>query len=275
MIDPYRIDTPASIAFSGGRTSGFMLRKIMDAFGGSLPNDIHVCFANTGLEHPKTYEFIEAVERNWNVKINWLEYTGPGKFRVATPQDASRRGEPFEKLIESRKFLPNPVSRFCTVELKIRTIARFLKSIGINEFTNAIGLRADEQRRVSKMRGDSSRETPAMPMADAGHTRDDVLAFWTKQSFDLELPHNDSAYGNCVGCFLKSKERLLRVMREEPEHFAWWSKAETMVARTATTGATFRSDRPRYIDLLRLAKEQPLLFSESLDGDAMDCSCTD
>ena len=33
---PYKIDGPAIISFSGGRTSGFMLRQIIDAHGGSI-----------------------------------------------------------------------------------------------------------------------------------------------------------------------------------------------------------------------------------------------
>ena len=35
--NPYRVPRPAVISFSGGRTSGFMLKKIVDAYGGRLP----------------------------------------------------------------------------------------------------------------------------------------------------------------------------------------------------------------------------------------------
>jgi 3'-phosphoadenosine 5'-phosphosulfate sulfotransferase (PAPS reductase)/FAD synthetase len=276
-VNPYLIDTPAVVSFSGGRTSGFMLRKIMDAFGGTLPDDVRVCFANTGLEHPKTYEFVEAVERNWAVPIHWLEYVGPKEFREVKPETASRRGEPFETLIMARNHLPNPVARICTVELKIRTMRRYVDSLGWTEFTNAIGLRADEQRRVAKMRGDASRETPAMPMADAGHTLTDVLGFWRQQPFDLDLPGNDNAFGNCVGCFLKGKDKLLRLMRKEPQHFDWWAKADTLLAGRTNTpnGATFRSDRPSYLGMLSIAKHQGLLFAEWDEPDTIDCACTD
>ena len=52
MINPYKIEGPALISFSGGRTSGFMLHNIIQAHGGKLPDDIHVVFANTGKEAP-------------------------------------------------------------------------------------------------------------------------------------------------------------------------------------------------------------------------------
>ncbi len=39
MSNPYRIETPFIVSFSGGATSGFMLRKILDAYEGELPGD--------------------------------------------------------------------------------------------------------------------------------------------------------------------------------------------------------------------------------------------
>ena len=276
-MSPYLIDTPAVVSFSGGRTSGFMLRKIIDAFGGTLPDDVRVCFANTGLEHPKTYEFVEAVERNWNVPIHWLEYTGPKEFREVRPDTASRRGEPFSELLLHMKVLPNPISRNCTAELKIRTIRRFVESLGVKEHTVAIGLRADEQKRVSRTRNDRSWEDKVMPMAEAGHTLSDVLEFWRSQPFDLDLPGGDNAYGNCVGCFLKAKPKLLRIARAEPHSFDWWIEAERRASERGGNpqGARFRQDRPRYIDLLWIAKNQGMLFSEHDEHDTIDCACTD
>jgi hypothetical protein len=48
--NPYLIEGPALISFSGGRTSAFMLHEILRAFDGALPNNIHITFANTGKE---------------------------------------------------------------------------------------------------------------------------------------------------------------------------------------------------------------------------------
>ena len=36
MTNPYLLDLPAVVSFSGGRTSGFMLRHILDAHGGQV-----------------------------------------------------------------------------------------------------------------------------------------------------------------------------------------------------------------------------------------------
>ncbi|WLG54047.1 hypothetical protein PSH77_15230 [Pseudomonas extremorientalis] len=47
-MNPFLITGPAQIGVSGGRTSGQMLRRILDAHGGKLPADVHAFFENTG-----------------------------------------------------------------------------------------------------------------------------------------------------------------------------------------------------------------------------------
>ena len=56
---PYIVPRPAVISFSGGRTSGYMLKHILDTHGGRLPEDLSVVFANTGMERPETLDFID------------------------------------------------------------------------------------------------------------------------------------------------------------------------------------------------------------------------
>ena len=133
MSNPFEIIERTCISFSGGRTSGYMLWRILDANGGKLPDDAVVVFANTGKEDEATLKFVHDCETNWNVPIVWLEYCAhedpKQRFKVVNYQTASRNGEPFEAVIRQRNYLPNPVTRFCTAEMKIRTIHKYLKSI--------------------------------------------------------------------------------------------------------------------------------------------------
>ena len=55
MSNPFQIEGPAVISFSGGRTSGLMLRRIMDA---GLGKDVHILFSNTGKEREETLQFV-------------------------------------------------------------------------------------------------------------------------------------------------------------------------------------------------------------------------
>ncbi|MBM3273040.1 Nin-like protein [Candidatus Kaiserbacteria bacterium] len=270
-MNAYRIEPPFYVSFSGGRTSAYLLRHILDAWGGTMPADGLVLFANTGKEHEATLEFVREIERNW-CPVTWLEWQDAQPtqtFRVVSFETASRNGEPFEALIKRRKFLPNPVARFCTSELKVNTMQRYLRSIGykVSEVSAVLGLRYDEMRRVVKLRADPTRNID-MPLATMRVVRADVEAWWGQQEFDLRLPNNDPAFGNCDCCFLKSRDRIDRVLLAEPHRAEWWDRMEQMC------GATFRKDRPPYQTMLTQVTVQGRLFLD-LDDDTMPCDCTD
>ena len=144
---------PAHVCFSGGRTSAYMLFRLLQAHGGTLPPDWRVVFANTGLEMPPTLDFVREVGDRWDVPIDWIEYV-PAKplFRVVDYESASRKGEPFEQLIDKKGRLPSPRSRFCTEELKVLSTKRFLVSEGWARWTQILGIRADEPKRVRPAR---------------------------------------------------------------------------------------------------------------------------
>ena len=89
MRDPFIIDEPTCISFSGGRTSAYLLWRVLQSNGG-LPEEAIVCFANTGKEEEATLEFVRDCEVNWNVKIHWLEYQSEKpNFRVVDFATAS------------------------------------------------------------------------------------------------------------------------------------------------------------------------------------------
>tara|TARA_A100000171_G_scaffold27557_1_gene25650 strand:+ start:385 stop:1227 length:843 start_codon:yes stop_codon:yes gene_type:complete len=280
-MNPYKIEGPALISFSGGRTSAFMLKQIIDAHGGTLPDDIYVTFANTGKEMPETLDFVQACSEHWDVKVHWLELEMADERPVyrtkeVTYETASRDGKPFEALIGRRSYLPNPVARFCTAELKIRRMKDFMwKMKGYKHWDNVLGLRYDEPRRVSSSRNASDRERwgNLMPMYEAKHTVKDVLDFWQKANFDLTLPSIDgqTLAGNCDLCFLKGRKTLTKLIKERPDLTTWWIAQENRIGEG--TGATFRSDRPPYVELLKEA-ENPVM-DDMFEDDAMSCFCHD
>lgn len=295
MSAPFRIEGPAAIAFSGGRTSGFMLRCILDAHGGRLPADVHVVFANTGRERSETLDFVAEVARRWSVPVHWIEYGGRdvvapavravigGVVRLphleVTYETAARNGEPFARLIAERGYLPNVVTRFCTEVLKIRAIKRWMLARGYEEWTSVVGLRADERHRVARITAPEAarpRETIAVPLARAGVTAADVRAFWRAQAFDLRL---QSYEGNCDLCYLKGVTKRERIMRERPDLAAWWIEMEDLVSGLARKpdGARFHAHEPGYAATLERVRRLPLLPMD-LDADddgGLPCGCTD
>lgn len=231
------------IAFSGGRTSAYMLHEILQA-NGDLPDRVVVLFQNTGREMPQTLDFVQECGHRWGVNIVWLEYTAEAPFfEVVGHNSANRDGAPFEALIRKRKFLPNVRARFCTTELKVRTAKRYLRSLGWDYWANAVGLRADEPQRLKPegvKLGD--RWTVWQPLARAGVTKRTVSAFWNGQPFDLDLPNvNGNCWlGNCDGCFLKSEASVAAFAREFPDRARWWEEMEELASDlTSGSGGAF------------------------------------
>ena len=228
MNNPYVLpDGNVKIAFSGGRTSGYMLHQILEA-NGDLPERCKVVFANTGREMPETLDFVQECSERWRVPITWLEYKndddGVG-FNVVNHNSASRNGEPFDNLIAKRRRLPNVFERFCTQEMKVLTMRRYLVKQGWKTWHSAVGIRADEAHRA-KIRADS-KETTYWPLLKRQVCQHDIMEFWGKQK--LAFQHDlkvTKGFGNCDGCFLKSEQTLATLWRLHPERARWWSDQE-------------------------------------------------
>lgn len=287
MRDPFKIDGPTCISFSGGRTSAYMLWRVLQSNGG-LPNEAVVCFANTGKEDEATLRFVRDCGEHWGVPITWVEFRGEEpRFAVVDFDSASRNGEPFEAVIRLRNYLPNPVTRFCTSELKIRTMNKWLranwKALGWCahdlEWDQMIGIRADEMRRVSKIRArghsaETTKETMLMPLADAGVTLADIDAFWASQPFRLGLPtvKGRTLAGNCDLCFLKPSAQIASLIAEKPERAVFWVRMEALALASKPSGAVFRSDRPSYAAMLNTADTQVDMYGHE---EAIPCFCGD
>lgn len=277
MNNPYRVEGPALISFSGGRTSAYMLFHILDAYDGQLPDDVVVAFANTGKERAETLRFVHDCATHWNVQVHWLEWrpadVEPTRFAEVGYNSADRSGEWFARLIDAHRILPNPMTRYCTKEMKIRTLKRFMRARGYADYLNVVGLRADEMHRVLKLGASTENKRSAAPMADAGARKADVMAFWARQPFDLGLKDYE---GNCDLCFLKRRSALKRIIREQDGAADWWIAQEAKKPKRAdgAGGHLFR-DTVSFQQIRDEALNSPLLpgFDDIEDGDDFDAEC--
>lgn len=244
-----------------------MLWRVLQAHDMSLPDDVVVCFANTGKEDEATLKFVHDCETHWNVPIVWLEYIDAeetkDRFKVVTYETASRNGEPFEQMISRKKFLPNSVMRFCTTELKIVPIQKYMESIGYDEFETFAGIRADEPKRVSKLRNSLH-----APLATSGITQIEVQAFWKANDFDLGIEYRNgvTALGNCDLCFMKGINQIVSIIQHYPTKATWWANQESLI------NGRFSKDRPSYASMMKFTKDQTNMFPIE---ETIPCFCGD
>tara|TARA_Y100000401_G_C8314285_1_gene221553 strand:- start:457 stop:1284 length:828 start_codon:yes stop_codon:yes gene_type:complete len=249
------------ISFSGGRTSAYMLYKILEANNG-LPKTAKVIFTNTGREMEQTLDFVQECSDRWNVNIIWLEYDivdGKVTYKEVNHETASRNGEPFVKLLKKKKFMPSPMARFCTQELKMLTIKRYITNpldTAWKKWVQVVGIRADESHRAKKTSKD--RWSYYYPLVNNFVTKKIVANFWEKQPFDLMLPNYNgkTPSGNCDFCFLKSEDATAYMIRHHADRLDWWINIEKEM------GFPFRLDR----DLTKFKKylddQQDWVFEE-------------
>lgn len=205
------------VTVSGGRTSAYMAIKLHR----ENPSKYFFAFANTGQEHEKTLIFVNNLQKYFKLPIIWVEAKvhhderKASTYKVVTFKTASRKGEPFEQVIK-KYGLPNQNFLHCTRELKINPITALMADLSCT--TRCLGIRYDELHRYKP------KPNVRFPMVeDFQTTKKQVLKFWKKQKFDLDL---DEHLGNCVTCYKKSDNKLLKVLDDSKEHFNFFLKME-------------------------------------------------
>lgn len=287
-MNPFKITEPTCISFSGGRTSAYMLYKVLEAHQMSLPPEAVVCFANTGKEDEATLRFVQDCSVNWGVPIVWLEWRDNDLgYEVVNFDTASRNGEPFRDMCIKRKALPNGFMRFCTGELKIDVVHNYLKNNAIGSELSPcdqmVGIRADEQRRVAKMRGSSGAARGKnwigdflTPLANAGVVASMVGDFWESQSFNLDTPmvNGRSFHSNCDLCFHKPVAQLLSLIQEKPSRATWWVEMEHYAKENFKPSVIhFSRDHPTYEKMAGYGEKQRDMFDAN--EEAISCFCGD
>jgi 3'-phosphoadenosine 5'-phosphosulfate sulfotransferase (PAPS reductase)/FAD synthetase len=250
------------ISFSGGETSAYMAKTIMDGYKGK--SEIVCVFANTGQEREETLIFADRCDKEFGLNLVWLEAVidpadGQGtRHRVVDFKTANRNGDVFEAVIQ-KYGIPNTSYPHCTRELKLQPIGSYLKSIGWKDHYTAIGIRADEIDRVNE---NHKALRYWYPLADARITKAHVKDFWAKQDFGLGLKEHQ---GNCAWCWKKSDRKIFTLVEESPEIFEFPKRMEALYSKVKAPDddRTFWRKKRTTEQMLEEAKKPFTKFIES------------
>lgn len=207
------------VSFSGGRTSAYLCKLMIEKFG---VENVDFIFMDTGAEHPKTYDFIRNVNEYFNLNLVCLrgDFNQPlGKghsYNVVDVNDISCDMKPFSGMV-NKYGTPTVASAWCTSRMKEEVHDKYCNDkYGKGNYQTWIGIRADEPKRL----GGVGKRVDLRYMAEITDAEKvDVLNFWKKQPFDLEI---DEWSGNCVFCIKKSNLKLTAAAIDSPEIFEKW-----------------------------------------------------
>lgn len=223
------------VSFSGGRTSAYMCWYLLKYWSHKY-NFIFV-FANTGAEHEKTLIFVNRCDKEFGLNLVWLEavinpeHMKGTTHKIVTYETATRSLALFDDLCAVYG-IPNAAYLHCTRELKTQAIKHYKTTVldsKLNDWPSndpvmckrdhlcAIGYRADE---IDRMSPTAEKDGLCYPLISWQHTtKPEILDWWSRQSFDLEL--EGEHHGNChrFPCHKKSNRKLYTLQAEDVSLF--------------------------------------------------------
>jgi hypothetical protein len=235
-------DIPRVFNLSGGRTSAMMTIEHYK------PGDL-VIFCDTEREAAGTYKFLDSIERVEGIPIIRLKAKGG-----------------WSKLLEKKKAVPNYFKRFCTIELKVKTARRYLRSLGLMEYENFIGFRYDEPHRVKDYKSAWQKVTPRFPLYEAKVKKLDVIRYFEQKDYDLEIPE---ILGNCDACFMKGAGAIISIYAQFPELAEKWIADE----ENNKEGHTYLPEMS-HAQMLRASKQFGQQLDLGLVTPKFSCSCS-
>lgn len=200
------------VSFSGGRTSAYLCYLMKEKYG----DDVDFVYMDTGAEHPKTYEFIRNVNREFDLSLTCLrtDFDTPlgkgNKYKIVHIDDIGPDLKPFSEMI-AKYGVPYIGGMFCTDRMKLVPFTKYCnEKYGKDNYETWLGIRTDEPKRLSEKKG-------IKYLAEiSDFEKEDILKFWSKMPFDLGI---DEWLGNCVFCPKKSNLKLAAAQRDEPEFY--------------------------------------------------------
>ncbi|MCP3701059.1 MAG: phosphoadenosine phosphosulfate reductase family protein [Aliivibrio sp.] len=201
------------VSFSGGRTSAYLCKVMIDKFG---KDNVDFIFMDTGAEHPKTYEFIRKVNDEFGLNLVCLRgdfsrpLGGGVYYNIVDISDIKQDLKPFQQMA-GKYGIPYTGGMFCTDRMKLKPFKKYCDDVyGKKNYETWLGIRADEPKRLTPK--------PFIKyMAEITDAeKQDVINYWSKMPFDLGI---DEWLGNCVFCPKKSNLKLAAAQRDEPKHY--------------------------------------------------------
>ena len=227
---------------SAGYSSVMMAIKLREWFPDH--NIINV-MANTSKERKESLIYMEKCDKHYNLNLVWLEAEFHENGKAPTPKvvdynSLKTNGEIFEKGIK-KLGIPNMKNKWCNRDLKLNPLSKYAASIfGKDNYSVAVGLRADEMDRVSK---DYKTNNVFYPLLDKGIGSRERNKFWQQQPIKIGIP---AFKGNCDMCFEKSNRKLMTIINEEYQFATRWQNMIDKYGFVSIDG------KPSYNELLEI-----------------------
>lgn len=250
------------VSVSGGKDSTALLLLAIER----EPDNLQAVFADTGNEHPQTYDYVRYLEQETGVPIRWVkaDFTADIERKRRFVETKWRdegvaenivesalavlhpTGNPFLDLCIQKGRFPSTKARFCSEELKKIPITNQVQLPILNEGHDVIswqGVRADESPRRAMLP-----ESESKGAVDGGGefwNYRPILKWTAEECFAMHRKHGikhnplyEQGMGRvgCMPCIHCRKDELLEISRRFPEEIQRVGEWERVVAMSSKRG---------------------------------------
>ena len=159
-------------------------------------------FCDTECEIPETYDYLNKIEIFLNKKITRIK-----------PEKS------FEHIMTTCGYLPSPIRRWCTVELKTKPFQKFIKSKQDGITYLYIGIRADESFRAKYNKYNNVKIKEVYPFVNNGLIDSDIENILINSSIDKPRYYEWSNRSGCYFCPFQTKKNWINLYKNHPDLF--------------------------------------------------------
>jgi len=211
------------VSVSGGKDSTALYLWAIEKFG---KDGFRAVFADTGHEHPVTYNYLRNLPTMANgPEVEWVKADFTARL---AKKGVEPSGNPFLDMMLWKGRAPSARAQFCTEHVKLRPIQEWLEQVrGDAEVVMYTGIRAGESERRSKMPErefmklyDCDTERPLLRWTDA-----EVFSYLEAKGVPPNplYAHGSSRVG-CYPCIHSRKSELAGMPEWAWEKLAEWEK---------------------------------------------------
>lgn len=186
------------MGLSGGKDSAALAVYLRDR----LP-DVEYFFCDTGAELPETYEFLAKLEAYFGRRIHRLG-----------------SGRDFDHWLDlHRGVLPSPQMRWCTRQMKIKTLEDWIESAFGNETVfSYVAIRADEPHREGYL-STKPNVRVEYPLRENGIDKEGVMRILAEAGVGLPSYYKWRTRSGCYFCFFQRKAEWVGLATHHPDLF--------------------------------------------------------
>ncbi len=182
------------LGISGGKDSSALAIFMRDKV-----QDIEYFFCDTGVELEETYDYLHKLEK----------YLGKPIVRLSAEKDFDWW------LVRNNYFLPSQRMRWCTVNLKLEPLEKF---VGKDKAISYVGIRYDEQGRKG-YQNPKADITSVFPFVDHKIDKQGVMKILEEAGLGLPEYYKWRSRSGCFFCFFQRRMEWVGLYERHPDLF--------------------------------------------------------